>query len=346
MKTGILTLQYPDNYGAMLQAYSLSTFLCEFTNVEIINYLPDDYFKTYAIFNLKKVKYFKSRLIRLKSFRKYSGNHSLFKKFRKTNLNIGKSLSSNKAFSKYIKHFDFIVYGSDQIWNDDINGGSEIYYGADVVSKKRIAYAASFGKDNLTQFQYEMIDKYIKNNKGISCREKCADKNGVLLKSVCDPVFLLNKKKWDELTDLTSLKIDGDYIFYYALSSNSKLNDECKKILNDTGMKIYSIHPLNKVFFRESVMLNKVGPIEFLSLLKNAKYVITDSFHALCFSIIFGKQSIVVPPKDKGGRLKSLLELHEEYLKTENHYNFISPSKSFELVIKDSKEYLVNCFKN
>lgn len=312
MKIGILTLQYPDNYGAMLQAYALQEYIHVLGNdVAVINYLPVDYYQNYAIFDLSKHFYIKNRLERLITRSKYRKQHCSFTTFRNEELCLTRKISANRIEQELSK-YDLVIYGSDQIWNDSINGNDEVYYGAYVDNTKRISYAASFGKDKLDQFQCEMISKYLIFNRGLSCRDLHGTEtiNSLMETksciSVCDPVYLLERDSWVKFSELTTHE---PYIFYYALAKNESLNKSTKQLSEQSGYKIKKVHPLCQDLLGYGEMQRNIGPKQFVSMIANAEYVCTDSFHALCFSIILGKKAIVIPSPEKGGRLRTLLDL-------------------------------------
>ena len=348
MKIGILTLQYPDNYGAMLQAYALQKYFYELGhNVSIINYLPIDYYQNYAIFDLSKHLYIKNRIERLIYRHMYRKQHYLFTSFRKNELNLTRKISADRI-GRELSKYDLVIYGSDQVWNDSINGHDEVYYGAHVDNAKRISYAASFGKDEINQFQYNMISKYLKYNIGLSCRDlhgteainSVAQNNRCIC--VCDPVFLLDKGNWQKFSEGTSHE---PYIFYYALAKNASLNNATKQLSESLGCKVKKVHPLCQDLLGSGEMERFIGPKQFVSMIANAEFVCTDSFHALCFSIIFGKKIIVIPSPEKGGRLRTLLNVLSSCQTSGygvNMYDMKDASSFFKVEIAKSKAFLNN----
>ena len=358
MTIGILTLQYPDNYGAMLQAYALKRFLESLQlnrpSVEIINYLPDDYYKYYCRFSLSHLKYAKRYLARAKNYKIYKDQSILFDRFRKESLLLHNPIRSEQQYKSTVEDLDFVVYGSDQVWNNVIVGNNEIYYGKYVPEQRRISYAASFGFDNINEFQTSMVRKYIIKNRGVSCRERSgcdviqANSQRKDITTVCDPVFLLSLEEWRRLAKNAKTITDTEpYILYYSLANNRELISYTEELQRKTEFQVICIHPLCKFNYPNGKGLKNVGPIEFISLIDKASYICSDSFHALCFSMILGKEILSVPSPGKGKRLTDLLNSIE--IQSEEHeycggyhYDMKNAILLYGDVIEKSKEYLVS----
>ena len=193
----------------------------------------------------------------------------------------------------------FIV-GSDQVWNCDYFHQGFFLDFADK-DKLKISYAASISKTKIDKAYLEFYKKKIEMFNYISVREESAKS---LLKSfvnsnietVLDPTFLLSTSQWEEIISPRIIK--NKYIFYYELTHNEINRNVVKEFAKRTGLKIVTIpHVLMEFNVRDylyrTTKVNKVGPSEFLSLIKNAEYVFTDSFHACVFSGLFHTQFFV-----------------------------------------------------
>ena len=188
--------------------------------------------------------------------------------------------------------------------------------------KIRASYAASFAIEDIDKELKEITKKRIDKLDYIGVREISAlniledleiDK-GI---QVMDPVFLLSKKEWDNMTHEIDKK--ERYIFVYDFDGNTLIKEISMKIAKENNLKIYTPY---KCDYSDKVIRN-MGPIDFISYIKNAEFIISNSFHGTAFSIIFEKQFVVANRKEAiNTRMRDLLSI----LKIENRlirdYNF------------------------
>ena len=218
--------------------------------------------------------------------------------------------------------FDYFVSGSDQVWNPNCALGVFLQ---DFVkdNKKKISYAASISRNNLSEYEQSIMIPLIKEFKSISVREltgkklleNCGIKN---VSNVIDPTMLLTVEKWDKVIKKT--KESKPYVFCYFFSDSKDYRESISDFCNKKGLKLLFI-PYAKQKYSTSdskgkgIPVNEVGPSEFLGLIKNAEYIFTDSFHGLVFSIIFNKKFIVFErdknnnSTSKNSRIYDLLRL-------------------------------------
>ena len=293
MNIGLATC-FLDNYGACLQAYALQTSL-EKTNskVEIINYIgeygyePDrgiEKFIRNPLFKWVKSKMDSSYKIRNK-------NHIRFNEFRRKYLKLSpKTFHSLDELKKSTHIYDAYVCGSDQIWNPMLYNSNNKVYFLDFVpkDKKRIAYAPSIGISAIPEkYQGEMRELLNKMDV-LSVREKTGSKiveklTGRECRTVLDPTLLLSKEEWEGLA--CNPQIKEDYIFCYIFGEREYIGDFVRYVHQKTGLKLVTIPFTER---EKSELYNRVdvaGPEDFVGLIKNAKLVITDSFHATAFSV-------------------------------------------------------------
>lgn len=303
MKVGIITFHASHNYGSMLQAYALQqTVLSLGHECEIINLRTSAQRKMYRPFYkqpgwIKKLKAIRYPLLALDDVRK----HHLFEKFLNTNYQLSsKTYSSADALSKAQHDYDCYISGSDQIWNTNCSDFSTSYF-LDFVKKGRcIAYAPSMGPlpfrvDISSQFRLaNLLEQY----QAISVREpntaerikQLTGKNAIV---TADPTLLLSTFQWSSLAGEKPL-VKGEYILLYtpwyeeykelyeqaaALAANNCINIVCTI---PEACNLWHKNPYFKYF-------TAVGPIEFLNLIKYSKSILCGSFHAVVFSLIFGK---------------------------------------------------------
>ena len=320
MKIGILTYHRAENYGALLQAYALRTYLQGLGHeVSFVDYWPDYHVNFFKVFSWDRFKHagWKGKLEYLLGAtlwycpkRKRSKK---LQKFIKEQLGVsGKPRYNEKT--KETEHFDVVVYGSDQIWRKQNMGGvgfDDWYFGAkNVQANKKIVYAGSMGTVKTTTADDEYVSRMMKNFQAISVRED--DLQGYLQKMqipstlVIDPVFLLSKEQWQQVAAPRSDK-KGKYILFYNLLNKAESVRFAEKLSKETGLPIKEIN--KKMLFRHigKRYISTASVPEFLRLVQDADYVISNSFHGVAFSLIFQKQFFAVGMGEKANRVKTLL---------------------------------------
>ena len=121
---------------------------------------------------------------------------------------------------------------------------------------------------------------------------------------VLEPVFLISSDFW--ISTFTN-KIPEKYIYIYDFDSNKQKEKIASKEATKFGFKIYTVNKNIKYAHKN---FNNEGPDKFLSLLKNAEFILTNSFHTVCFSLIFNKKFVVVNRTEKiNTRMKDLTEI-------------------------------------
>ena len=306
------------NAGASLQAYALSTYLKSLGHqVEIIDYKPD-YLKHYELWGVRNSRYNRPILrevynliklpVRIKN--RFSKRKKAFDDFSKKYLCITKDrYRTNQEMKKDEVPADVFFAGSDQIWNTLFQNGKDPAFYLDFAPENAIcaSYAASFATDDVIEEWKEKVGTWIKKFDFVSVREKSGLEilKNLGRKDACqvvDPVFLLTKNQWNALLG-AKIKREN-YLLIYDFDNNDDLNEKAVELAGKNGWKIYSIFPnaiCDKCFYDE-------GPIEFLELVKNANFILSNSFHATAFSIIFERQFSVYERKEKiNTRMRDLL---------------------------------------
>ena len=254
-----------------------------------------------------------------------------------------------------INKAEAVIYGSDQIWNLGITNSDSIYFG-DYVDKtvKKIAYAASFGADNDPNSISQFVKKYLNTFDALSVREQSGVKllsdNGVSNADVvCDPVFLLDEDCWINIARKPVENIPENYILYYALRKDEKLIRAAKKVGKDYGIPVFSINPNGGRSFMIENQLHKIGPKEFVWLIKNAAYICTNSFHAVAFSSIFKKKVVFHGYENGKGRVESLLSIlksPEFFYKDEKGNDIFDLEKAEYKGLKELKQQSIRYLKD
>lgn len=299
-KVGILTFHYPENrnFGAALQSYAvIKLYEKQLNKVELIDFVAE-----YTSWK-GKILY----LLEGKNFREYVQK---FLKISSIDFKNSKELN---------EEYDIFSVGSDQVWRPIWWKDKVKHYFFDFVddSKKKIAYAASFGVDywegdeKLT----EEIKPLIKRFDHISVREEsginiCKNTFGIdNVVCVLDPTLMIDREDYqlilDDWQDKSHFK--KKYIAHMLLDDTEQLRNGSKKIADYLGAEINYIKGKSFKFLGKTITLyNKVS--QWLTYLKDAELVVTDSFHCAVFSIIFHKKFVVVANPARGiARLETLL---------------------------------------
>ncbi len=323
-EVGIITFHCSDNFGAMLQAYGLKSYLCNHgIDADIIRYEPlfltgrhwwIPYIPVGGALGcfLNAMHGWRDHLCMKGSFFKARYNMS---HFRKKYLIEGKQRKIVLPGQFKRLSYQYYIVGSDQIWNPDITVGlRNVYFGAFESRKKRkvIAYGASLGGEALDNTYDKSFSELLSHVDAISVREgavipyiKKFFKGDV--ENVLDPVFLLKKKEWIKIENQPDIE---RYILVYATEFNSKLVDYAIKLSQDKGLRVVELKFNTDNITPDFLIDYTAGPSEFLGYIHKAEYIVTNSFHAVAFSIIYQKKFIVFPHSSRSARLYNILQLH------------------------------------
>lgn len=291
-KVGIMTFHASHNYGSVLQAYALAKAIeREGYNVKIINYRSQqqkDYYTLYTKYRGVKgtLRNIYQRLISGKLKRRYKGFEGFINKI----LPVTEEVNDEEGMKKYAGTFDCYVCGSDQIWNPVCQDFSPAYYLNFVEGKKRVAYAPSLGKGQFEDEHKALIKELLQNIDCISVREKqgqalletLTDKDVEL---VCDPVILFGRDGWEDV--IPEINMKEPYMFVYFLENNHGDRGYIDLISKTLGLKVVILNENIKDIVKNYIKKYDALPLEFVSLIKNAKFVYTNSFHATAFSAMF-----------------------------------------------------------
>ena len=200
--------------------------------------------------------------------------------------------------------FDAFVCGSDVIWSPDFNHGYDLFY-LDFARKYAFSYAASFGKSDIPESMYLEIQKKLANLDSISVREEhgaklvkeCSDRTAQV---VSDPVLLLDRTAWNDIAAPKKIN-QKPYIFVYVTHLGKNVEHFIARLKAQTGLPVViSAYDIKTIIKKRIVQVQ--SPYRWLQQLRDAEYVVTNSFHATAFSNIFHKKFFVVVngERDKG----------------------------------------------
>lgn len=364
MRVGIITLYHNSiNYGGNLQAYALCKyFMKRKIDVEQIDYNPQifdtkkDKLRRIAkkgifgaiqsvvnkFFSVLKEKY-RNSIYDIDSI--IIERRSAFHKFNREIIPHSSIVYNGKTIDSSVDLYDVFITGSDQVWNFAWYRGE---YFLDFVprNKKKVSYAASFSMSDLSESQKEIVKKSLKSFTAVSVREKDAAEflSRILDKQVefvLDPTLLLDIEDWEEIC--ANRMFAEEYVFAYFLGDNLNAVKLAREFAHKKNMKLVLI-PYASGFFRMNdakfadCKILDASPEQFLSLIKYASFVFTDSFHAVVFSFIFQRQFFVFN-RDKNLSMSSrivslteMLNIEERFCnsKDKEHYKYIDTMKPID----------------
>ena len=318
MKIKTITCHDVYNLGASLQAYALTKYLTILGHdAKIIDYKPD-YLIHYKLFNKASGRYDYPVIRQIYHLAKLPGNigarHGRRKKefdeFTAKYLPLTeKTYSSNEELKLCPPSADVYFAGSDQIWNTVFPNGWDPAFYLDFVRDDAVkaSYAASFATETIKKDAERNVKQWLSKLDFISVREssgvRIVQELGMNAVQVLDPVFLLDKSVW--LNVEKSRKIDRPYILFYDFDNNDKMCDFVLKQAKKNNCRIYSLLP-SKIADR---CFSEEGPAAFIYLIRNAELIVSNSFHATAFSVIFNKPFFVFNRNEHiNTRMRDLLD--------------------------------------
>lgn len=304
----ILTCIYAYNYGAVLQAYALQNKIKERGHkCNIINYQP------YYAHNRNDFNYLKNKIWKIYKLVDHKRGEKIFEKFIKQKISLTRVYSNNTELINYPPNSKVFIVGSDQVWNFNIESGEDSTFMLDFAPEGAVkcSYAASIAMDNVSCSQKEYLRKYIRDFKHISVREN----NAMLLidnigrkdvVEVLDPVFLYLKDEWVSFAEITD---EDEYILYYAFNSDRKIIEYAYDLKQKTGLRLFVIGTVIKdKKIKSDKFLWELSPEAFVGMFYKARYVVTNSFHGMSFSIIFNKPFKKFNKDGGNSRLDNLID--------------------------------------
>lgn len=297
-KVGILTYHFALNYGAALQCYALKKSV-ELLNTEcfVIDSLTDQQkrnnslsHKRYGIKNLIMqiglLPFYSARKRKQDKFISFSNNYFSLTSRCKNSYELINVVLDYKL--------DTVICGSDQVWNTKIDDFTELFFLPFKANIRKLGYGISIG--GCTYNELKNYRNEINNFDSIGVRETKAasvlnNLSSIPITKVIDPTLLLKKEDWDKMAKNSKISIKEPYIICYFLHKDyfSKEYDLVKKIAKVKKLKVFYINQRYSIRSFYSNTLHDVGPNDFISLIKNAELVCTDSFHGTLFSIIYHK---------------------------------------------------------
>ena len=375
MKIGIITFHFVTNQGAVLQCYALQTYLEKLGHtVSIINYQPAYHMVRYAawknpfVFSLvrwRQTYKLNTRKRLFKSFLSFLAamkanikrvdvkKEKIFKTFTDQYLHMTDKYTTLDSLKDNFPQMDVYISGSDQLWNPILlDGGFDPAYFLDFGNDKifKMTYAVSL-KETYSNEETKQLGELCKHLNAIGIREDNSDLENSIEQSIniqVDPTLLLDSADYKRIE--CQRLVDEPYIFVYGFQNLKSINRLVCEISEKNNLKVINGSP-NKVLL--TCQCNKVynyGPSEFLSYVKNAEFIVTNSFHGTAFSIIYRKQFAVIPHTTRGKRMIRLLGklgLSKRLWKPENFnwwekVDYSTVEEKLSLLRNESYQYLHN----
>jgi hypothetical protein len=289
-KVGIVTVYGEQNYGNKLQNYALVQI---YKNLGFVPVTLQGRQSALRLSTKQKgknlIKAIMAKTHTRSSHAQYYRREESFKAFSRQYLNLSGGFITDNANKACLNSFDILSVGSDQVWNDvDFNKADVEYFSLyGVGGPKKISFAASIGKKDFQSKYLSIFEKGLSDFDFISCREESAviylskilDKECVLL---MDPTLFLNADDWKQIEKKPKWLHSLDYCLEYFLGG---VNPECRNFISEKT-NIIDVMDVNSDAFISS-------PNEFIYLIHHAKTVLTDSFHACIFSLLFERDFVV-----------------------------------------------------
>ena len=294
MKAGLVTFYHIHHYGALLQAAATERAVESLGGeCEIIDYYVNqnnDLFRKptgvgSAAADVHTALHYKALRDRYQRFERFSKDHLRIS---------GHRFESLEELRSAELPYDLILSGSDQIWNPKIfpDGRFDPVFFGTFSSRRKIAYAPSFGVPHIPEGMEEELRSYLESFSHISVRERqgreiVKEITGKDVPVVLDPTLLLTAEQWSAMA--APLDRSGGYILCYCISKPGALAPYIQRLAEETGLPVVQLCGIRQKVHPKAACVLDAGPSEFLGLFQNASYVCTNSFHGTVFSVQFQK---------------------------------------------------------
>ena len=342
-RIAILSISDYSNIGNRLQAYSLQKLIRDMGSSSVsVEFYESGLYSILNKFTNVILGALSGKLILKKRFNIFKSKRNL-KIFSDRFIKSKKYISIKDFHNNFFNYFDKIIVGSDVVWQPLNPLPISLRFLDFLPQKYKYSYAASLGETKIPFFLIKRYKSSLISFKNISTREPLEEKINSPEYSVdLDPTFLLKKTEWVRLGRKPNFIKDGEkYNFYFILDSNNiNQNMELISSKKNTHKNIYAVD-------------YDIGPSEFLYLINNSEFIITDSYHAIVFSIIFRKSFYSISRPDLGNQsnkrifhiLKklNLNNRHKGVLSNISSLDFLNYDRDFDLTLN---KLIRNSFDN
>lgn len=301
MKIEIVTIHRLNNFGSAFQAMALYEYIDKLGyDVELLDYDPS-YYKG------KKLKNYISRIVFYSTIKRRTQK---FDQFIEKNTKLSRQrYHSYKEVKEAYPKANLYIAGGDQLWNYHHICGNDDVYKLCFYNGKKISYGTSMGGDQFSEAQLCDLKEKVSEFESIALREKQSLEifEGLGLKAtwVVDPVMLLPVERYEELLKNPNEKLP--YVFVYLVAHSEFLEKAVEYLSKVCGLKVIVYSGLGHKCKCDE-QKRELGPEEVIGYIKNAEFILSSSFHATVFSILFQKKfSVILPGETTNQRLYDLL---------------------------------------
>ena len=346
-KISVITIHYIYNYGSALQSYALCKFLGNYKyDVKLIDYRPN--------YERGIIRRLKTLLVKIVFMPQYVLRAQRYREFLKSNIKMSeKRYHSLSQLCENPPAADIYISGSDQLWNSFFPcGRDEAYKLCFVRSGTKMSYATSLGRNGIAKADLIELAEQIKSFQFISVREKSGQ---VQLRSVgiegvehvCDPVMLLEKEAYISLAVTPRYE---KYLLLYSVHRDAEIFNVANRIAKGKGLKTVLIGDF-AILGKCDAIFKSAGPREFIGLVMNADYIVTNSFHCPAFSLMFNKNFTVMIPKVNASRVINLLHvagLEQRLITNKSDHidlepiDYTSVNSRLEMYVNHSRDVLLS----
>lgn len=321
-KVGIITIPDYNNYGNRLQNYAVKrvfeklgyqVYTLEMNDSAFIKYRQRKYklllkkYKVYPlVFGFEMIQGGVAKARR----------ERLFEKFSRKYLNVRYEPTYNEILvEELLEEFKYFVLGSDQIWHPYINDTPNLYFAKFAPKRKKLFFAPSFGVEELPDEYKKIVIEGLRDAENISVREPEGAKiiGQLLGKSstvLMDPTLMLDADEWRAIAIKPYDFVEEEYVLKCFLGPiNQEYSKAIKNIIDETGLALYALAD------KKIISGYVTGPSEFVYSIMNSKLVLTDSFHAVVFAILFNKPFVVFSRLNENGENAGLDSRVDELLR-------------------------------
>lgn len=302
MKICITTMHSIPNFGSVFQTFALCEYLRKngYPDTTVIDYNPPYY----------RPKTLRSTVGKLLNFKAYKVRSRKFRSFLEQNIPMTDYYAAFEDLKENPPKADVYIVGGDQLWNVYHTCGSDDAFKLTYVKGKKLSYGTSMGQTDFTKEQLEDLARKINDFSAVAVRESSTvpllQSVGVKATHTVDPVFLLEAHDYEKFIKPVEKE---KYLMVYLVTP-SPLLDKCIEYLRKKhNLKVILCSGFSKKCDCDE-FIKDCGPDEVLSYIKNAEIVLSSSFHATSFSLMFKKQFFtILPDAHTNERIEDILRL-------------------------------------
>lgn len=364
-RIGIVTFHGSHNYGSVLQTFALCQTLSKMgLEPVVVNFIHPAGVLMYEFVLWSRKRTLRKNIYNLLFrgiLRNGAKRRNNFHEFIRNEIPLTKRYFERKEITE---HFDYLVCGSDQIWNPDAVDSRDMIFFLDFGDKNtiRFSYAASSGSRKFLPEERDEIKSLLSRMKGIGVREEFMKdylNKEYNLDSIVnpDPTVLLSSSEWEKI-ERPVPNLPEKYLLVYSLHNPKETVEFAKDISQYSGLPVIHINPLDnrKKFVCKAAdySLFDISPYQFIWLFHHADYVVSNSFHGNMFSVIFRKPFVCFEGEQGDTRITTLhnklgfgnsriLSSAKDFTETLMELDYSLRENAIEEFIKDGIAYISQC---